>query len=52
MMYVDYVKDPQRYPKKSAVWYGKFLSGDKKDASNKATEQAIEVSQKLRKSKA
>lgn len=61
MIYVDYMKDLQRYPKKSAVWFRKFLCEDKKisvkrnvtevnDASNKS-EQAIEVSQKLKKSK-
>ncbi|KAK9068287.1 hypothetical protein SSX86_012398 [Deinandra increscens subsp. villosa] len=29
MIYVDYMKDLQRYPKKSAVWFRKFLCDDK-----------------------
>ncbi|KAI3829219.1 hypothetical protein L1987_03336 [Smallanthus sonchifolius] len=52
MIYVDYMNDLQRYPKRSAVWFRKFLSENKKvsvksnvtqvnDASNK-TEQEIE----------
>ncbi|XP_071688706.1 LOW QUALITY PROTEIN: strictosidine-O-beta-D-glucosidase-like [Rutidosis leptorrhynchoides] len=30
LIYVDYLKDLQRYPKNSALWYKKFLYEDKK----------------------
>ncbi|XP_076934396.1 strictosidine-O-beta-D-glucosidase-like [Bidens hawaiensis] len=42
MIYVDYAKDLQRYPKNSAVWLRKFLCEDQK-VSVKKSEQGIEV---------
>ncbi|KAI7731786.1 hypothetical protein M8C21_009181 [Ambrosia artemisiifolia] len=57
MIYVDYKNDLQRYPKKSALWFRKFLCEDEKVSTiNKSdqqgievNEQATEVSQKLKK---
>ena len=53
MIYVDFVKDLQRYPKNSAIWYKKFLSEDKKilKRSITETEQASEVTKKLKKAR-
>ncbi|PWA55649.1 furcatin hydrolase [Artemisia annua] len=53
MIYVDFVKDLQRYPKNSAIWYKKFLSEDKKILKRSITEseQASEMSKKLKKAR-
>ncbi|KAJ0717472.1 putative beta-glucosidase [Helianthus annuus] len=55
MIYVDYKDDLQRYPKKSAVWFRKFLCENKEVSVKKSdqqgievNEQEIEVSQKLK----
>lgn len=57
MIYVDFLKDLQRYPKKSALWFKKFLGEDKKIPTNEVehksrkAEQASESSQKLKKAR-
>ncbi|GJS17523.1 beta-glucosidase 24-like protein [Tanacetum coccineum] len=59
MIYVDFVKDLQRYPKNSTIWYKKFLSENKKILKRSITgseqpkkpEQASEVSKKLKKAR-
>ncbi|CAI9265312.1 unnamed protein product [Lactuca saligna] len=67
MIYVDFMKDLQRYPKKSAIWFKKFLGEDKiipvkrsitdrEDGHNfeknsKKAGKPIEASQKMKKAK-
>ncbi|XP_076890553.1 raucaffricine-O-beta-D-glucosidase-like [Bidens hawaiensis] len=58
MIYVDYAKELQRYPKKSAIWYKNFLGGDykkilKRGMTHVNKEKAEKViSQKLKKARA
>ncbi|XP_023746748.1 raucaffricine-O-beta-D-glucosidase [Lactuca sativa] len=67
MIYVDFMKDLQRYPKKSAIWFKKFLGEDKiipvkrsitasEDEDNfeknlKKAGKPIEASQKMKKAR-
>ncbi|KAF5776033.1 putative beta-glucosidase [Helianthus annuus] len=45
MIYVDYKDDLQRYPKKSAVWFRKFLCDNKEVSVKKSDQQGIEVNE-------
>ncbi|CAH1412062.1 unnamed protein product [Lactuca virosa] len=67
MIYVDFMKDLQRYPKNSAIWFKKFLGeekmiplkrsitdsedGDNFDKNSKMAGKPIEASQKMKKAR-
>lgn len=57
MIYVDYAKELQRYPKKSAIWYKNFLGEDYKKILKRGMTQVNKdkaekvISQKLKKAR-
>lgn len=41
MIYVDYVRDLQRYPKQSALWYKKFLGEEDNNKRSSCITQVV-----------